>query len=207
MAAESSSYVTELAHQRRMVLLLAGFMLLFSAGVRFDRAFLMEDAQPQSPSSAFASLVPPPTVFLGEGAGARGAPRVRRPINGPARPDASGATAGELFPAATNITASSPAEAAVGPAVPAALQVASAAPNGQFGNAGRSLFGIPSGVIFGNNSGGGGSNPITPTTPGAVPEPETWMLMIMGIGMIGVMLRARRSAFGRAKRSIETAAA
>ncbi|WP_448501122.1 PEPxxWA-CTERM sorting domain-containing protein [Sphingomonas sp.] len=41
----------------------------------------------------------------------------------------------------------------------------------------------------GNNGGGDGGTP-TPTAP--IPEPGSWMMMILGIGMIGAALRRRR---------------
>lgn len=199
MATESSSYAMELAHQRRMVVLLAGLMLLFTVGVRFDRAFFMEDPQAKAPSSAFAALVPPPTVFAGE-APRGGAParRVRRrAIERPGVPDAPGSSpAGELFPAGAPIIGAPSTETAIVPAA-APVQIAAAAPNSQFGNPGRSLFGIPGGVIFGTPGGGSGTDPITPGTPGAVPEPESWMLMFLGVGMIGAMMRARGAALRR----------
>lgn len=39
----------------------------------------------------------------------------------------------------------------------------------------------------------GGSGYGLPTSPGAVPEPATWMMMIMGFGGLGAMIRRRRS--------------
>jgi hypothetical protein len=45
----------------------------------------------------------------------------------------------------------------------------------------------------GNGGGGGGVTP-TPTAP--IPEPGSWMMMILGIGMIGAALRRRRVPAG-----------
>jgi hypothetical protein len=39
----------------------------------------------------------------------------------------------------------------------------------------------------------GGSGYGLPTTPGAVPEPATWLMMIMGFGGLGAMIRRRRA--------------
>jgi hypothetical protein len=39
----------------------------------------------------------------------------------------------------------------------------------------------------------GGSGYGLPTTPGAVPEPATWLMMIMGFGGLGAMVRRRRA--------------
>lgn len=55
-------------------------------------------------------------------------------------------------------------------------------------------------VIIGGGGGGGGwypvdpvppVTPVDPTTP-AVPEPSTWGMMILGMGMIGAAMRRRR---------------
>jgi hypothetical protein len=43
-----------------------------------------------------------------------------------------------------------------------------------------------------NNGGSGYGLPTTPGGPGAVPEPATWMMMIMGFGGLGAMIRRRR---------------
>lgn len=56
----------------------------------------------------------------------------------------------------------------------------------------------------GNGGGGGGGTPIDPDTPlnptdpqvPPVPEPGTWMMMILGVGMIGTALRRRRAVHG-----------
>ena len=40
----------------------------------------------------------------------------------------------------------------------------------------------------------GGKRPPPSFEPGAVPEPATWLMMIMGFGMMGVAVRVRRRA-------------
>lgn len=73
------------------------------------------------------------------------------------------------------------------------------------------FIGTPSGIVVtpnpgggstGGGGGGGGTTPtppvvVTPTNPpvvSAVPEPETWFMMLFGFGFIGGTLRVRRRA-------------
>ena len=42
--------------------------------------------------------------------------------------------------------------------------------------------------------GGGGGNPPPPPPPSAVPEPATWLLMIVGFGVIGGAMRRKKAA-------------
>jgi hypothetical protein len=54
----------------------------------------------------------------------------------------------------------------------------------------------------GGDTGGSGGTPgnpdgTTPTSPGSVPEPASWMMMILGFGGIGVMIRRRRTRLAR----------
>lgn len=191
------------------MLLLALLLLLFGAGIRFDRAFLMDNPQAKGPSSAFAALVPPPVVLAGDTASGRatGARRGRGLVDRPAGGNgAPGTGTDPLLPTNPVVVGDAPADTVTGPAATQPVTIAAAAPNGQFGSGGRSLFGIPSGVIFG---GGGGTvtPPVNPGTPGAVPEPDTWMLMILGIGMIGMALRARGSAVRRREQDLEAVTA
>jgi len=51
---------------------------------------------------------------------------------------------------------------------------------------GGSGVGVPDDCLVGCNGGGGGGN--------VIPEPGTWLLMILGFGGAGAMLRRRRSA-------------
>ena len=62
--------------------------------------------------------------------------------------------------------------------------------------AGISL-GLPTGVTYTSNSGVFLNGAMTP--PGAVPEPATWALMLVGFGGIGLAQRRRRNALGLAK--------
>jgi hypothetical protein len=41
--------------------------------------------------------------------------------------------------------------------------------------------------------GGGGSNPPPPPPGPDVPEPATWLMMLLGFGMVGGMLRWKKS--------------
>jgi len=197
MSTQSSSYALEMAHQRRMVLLVAVLLLLFGVGVRFDRAFITQALGAKGPAAAFSALVPPPTVFPGAVASSRGS-AVR---GGVLAPGESGAPpVGAVAPSGTAPGITAPGEqpigAPAGPGPTAPAQIAPGAP-GQFGSTGSSLFGVPSGVIFGAGGGGGGGT--NPGTPPLVPEPESWAFMILGIGMIGAMLRARRASGERAR--------
>lgn len=73
------------------------------------------------------------------------------------------------------------------------------------GNPPLPIPGVPGGAIIppppGGGGGGGGGNPPPPPGPPPpppvvtpVPEPATWIMMIVGVGMIGWQLRRRRSA-------------
>ena len=62
-----------------------------------------------------------------------------------------------------------------------------------FGNTSFFNFELPDGVSFVSSSGVLLSNPYSPITSGAVPEPTTWALMIAGFGMIGAAMRRRRT--------------
>lgn len=59
--------------------------------------------------------------------------------------------------------------------------------------------GSPGGTVIpgggGNPGGGGGTNPPPPPPP-AVPEPDTWALMLLGFGFVGAVMR-RQSRKGR----------
>ncbi len=62
---------------------------------------------------------------------------------------------------------------------------------GTGGGAGPILGALAGGAPAALAGGGLGSAP-TPSGPGAVPEPTTWLMMIAGIGAIGAALRRRR---------------
>lgn len=53
--------------------------------------------------------------------------------------------------------------------------------------------GVPPGVVVPPDGGGGGG---TPPPPVAVPEPVTWMSLIIGFGLTGAMIRLRRRRQG-----------
>ena len=46
---------------------------------------------------------------------------------------------------------------------------------------------------FGRNVVGGGSDLLPVITPGAVPEPATWLMMIIGMGLVGTGIRRNRA--------------
>ena len=61
-----------------------------------------------------------------------------------------------------------------------------------FGNTGTFGFGpLPAGLTFGSGS---GVFLTAGATPGGVPEPATWLTMILGFGLIGAAMRGRRRA-------------
>jgi hypothetical protein len=90
-----------------------------------------------------------------------------------------------------------PAIVAAGPGEAAAI-----APLVAGGAPGAALFpgvAIAPGVVGGSGAGGGGAagttpaTPATPTTPvPAIPEPETWLTLLLGFGAIGGALRFPR---------------
>jgi len=48
------------------------------------------------------------------------------------------------------------------------------------------LPGVPGGLVpAGNTPGGSGENPNPPTPPSVVPEPSTWVQLIVGFGLVG----------------------
>ena len=60
------------------------------------------------------------------------------------------------------------------------------------------LLTIPVGIIAGGGGGGGGGGGVSgggDFTP-AAPEPGTWLMMILGFGFLGTMLRRRRRGLG-----------
>ena len=91
------------------------------------------------------------------------------------------------------LAAPAPPGGVIGPVdemVPAPL-LRAAAPTGSV------LSDIGGGTNPGGGGGGGGTiepppPPPPPPPPGAVPEPSTWALMMLGIGAIGTSLRKRR---------------
>lgn len=96
---------------------------------------------------------------------------------------------------ASALTPPTPAAAAVGivSPPPPTMQFAPSLPGGAFLSPPGGGGGPPGGG-GGTPGGGGGSPPgsppiVTPEVPGAVPEPGTWMTMLLGFGLMGWMLR------------------
>ena len=71
-----------------------------------------------------------------------------------------------------------------------------------FGPLGGGPVVIAGSVLGGGGSGGGGGSPpptvtpptVTPPVVSPVPEPSSWLMMLMGFGIIGAAARQRRSA-------------
>lgn len=58
-----------------------------------------------------------------------------------------------------------------------------------FGNTATFSWDLPTGVSAASSSG----RFLSEATPGAVPEPSTWAMLIVGFGLIGASLRSRRA--------------
>ena len=87
---------------------------------------------------------------------------------------------------------------------PGAPFIGGSVPGGSFGGSPIGAF-VPIAAGPGPGPGAGGTPPPPPIPPGttptdpapvvpAIPEPSTWLLMILGIGWLGVMLRRRAEA-------------
>lgn len=201
-----SSYTREHGHQVRALLFVLAIMLLFGAGIRFDRAMLVDPSRPTQASSAFAAVVPPPALLPGTaGPAARRNGARASAVGGEAAPGASGdvATTGTGGGVGGPEPGGTIAGTGAGPVTPSA-SAATALEVGRFGGGSGSLFGIPSGVVFGG--GGAGGTPGGGGTPGIVPEPESWAFMILGVAMIGGTMRLRRARRGKAGGLVAVAA-
>ena len=89
---------------------------------------------------------------------------------------------------------------ALAPALPAAAIVAgSGVPLAALAGVGGAAAVVPA-LFSGGNGGGGTSSVIAPVSAPAVPEPGTWLMMMVGFGVLGSSLRIRRkrSTQGRA---------
>jgi hypothetical protein len=59
--------------------------------------------------------------------------------------------------------------------------------------AGAALLAIPAAAaVLAPGGGGGGSTVTAPDTVPAIPEPGTWLMMIVGFGILGSWLRRQR---------------
>lgn len=127
---------------------------------------------------------------------AASAPRAARAL-----PVASGPRQAAIIPAApvagglAPVAIASPAPfAPIAPAV-ARTPVLAAAPVFAAGGGGlgaAALLPIPLVAAIASGGGGGGGGGPTPSTTPAIPEPGTWLMMIVGFGMLGMFLRRRR---------------
>lgn len=88
---------------------------------------------------------------------------------------------------ATSGPAMAPAVLSAGPGASAAIPAAAVAGGLPAGAAFSALPLIP--ALFGGGGGGGGGSP---SAASAVPEPATWLMMIVGFGIMGSALRRRR---------------
>jgi len=180
-------YFAEVTHQKRVLTALLLAVIAFALGDRLERAILVEDAAAAQPSAAaaYAALAPTPVVLSPAAAPVR----ARRAA---ADRDADAGTAD----AATDPTPLAGLEDAGEPQAPQQVVLAPAAAipvappviasEGQFDSSERAIFGLPTGLVP-TAAGPAGD-------PGAVPEPESWAYLIMGVGVVGVMLRRRRRA-------------
>ena len=92
-------------------------------------------------------------------------------------------------------------------------------PSPSFGNAPRGGGVFAGGIVGGTGTGGGGPGgggpgggdgilpTPTPTVPGAVPEPSTWALMLLGYAALGALLRRRKDPGSRPRRADQCAGA
>lgn len=136
---------------------------------------------------------------------------VARPAAAPARPISRVLSAAVPAPVtATPSLAAAPVPLVAAPAAaPAALAAApllAAAPVGAGLSplAGLGLLPVIPAVI----GGGGGGSPVAVTPPApAVPEPGTWLMMIVGFGMLGMALRRRSARLSRDPDAFGTARA
>lgn len=193
MGNELNGYVSERRRQRAIWLLSIVSIALIGTVQRDHRQFLAPD---RPPASAFAAIVPPPAE------GAAGVPgllagglspfggesrrrRARLPVGG------TGPGGAAAFGVAHELGATGSGSAApVGPSD--SVEVAAID------------TGLTPKVGVGASDGGsgvGGGDAVQPigTGPlagggavGAVPEPSTWMMLILGIGGVGTLLRRRR---------------
>lgn len=126
------------------------------------------------------TLAPP--VGAPEGIGIPAAPNAGAPVQAPAQSDA-------FTPDALNAPGSVGPGTAFNPAAPGAFFPGTA---GAPGTPGSGTPGNPSTGTPGNGDNGGNGG--TPTPVAALPEPTSWLLMIVGFFVMGGALRRRRSA-------------
>ena len=183
-----SPYLAELATQRKIVLVAILALLGIFFGIKLDRSLIEREP------AAFLARAEPPALEEALPAAFYTATPARRPTRARSAPRGQPATLPEIFGAAAP---------ASGAAVPDAL----AAPGP--GSTGSSV--LPTGTQttladggqFIGLPGGGGGLPGTPGAtlvpdpgPPAVPEPETWAMIALGMGLSGWILRRRRQREG-----------
>ncbi|RST31458.1 PEP-CTERM sorting domain-containing protein [Sphingomonas ginkgonis] len=112
--------------------------------------------------------------------------------------------AGAVVPAIAGPAAVVPATAVAPLLAPAAIPVAAFA--GPGAGAFLPLLAVPAAAAIGGGGGGGTTTavvpaPDNPTPAPAVPEPATWLMMILGFGFLGSFLRRRRALDQRPARA------
>lgn len=154
-----------------------------------------EPAGPTGPTGSPPEPLPPPPGFL------PGAPILPEPVGAPPwYPDGPGFTGGSggglggPFPSFPPVGPGTP-DVPLAPDVPMTPDVP-LAPDGPGGPDGPVVPGVPVAPVTPVVPGGPGdwptSPPIPPFPPSAVPEPGTWLMMILGFFAIGISIRRAR---------------
>lgn len=229
MATESFTLDQEMKRRRSMILSLVGGVVLTTLAVSNDRALFSQAAVSSgAPPVAYAFVPPAEDTDIGGLARSPGATRNfvaprRTNVTGtpgglggqPEGPVAFAVQTPVDGPAAISAASSFAAPGAV-PASNGGGQQFAGNPGGDFGGSNGGVGGSAVGPTDPSTPPGttdptapplitdpatppGTTDPVTPGPVSPVPEPATWLMMILGFGFIGAMLR-------RARRSTQTQA-
>lgn len=146
-----------------------------SPGERAQGAILVKRAQAKLPSAVAAPVQPKPPVIA---AALPAAPAAIAPLTSVATP-AAAVLAPAVVPAAAPVALAAAAPASSGFFLPPIFF-----PGGGGGH------GSPPPTVKPPSGGGGGGPPPVP----GVPEPDTWLMMLVGFGLLGAYLRRQRSS-------------